>query len=265
MAKKRAMSSEHASEVKRAGHVNERHFATLIGGVVNRGSGTDKKDVMDKQDRAHSVKAGTWWQIFMYSRKRLVENTIFQGMAGGVADLMIACLDVYPADRADYLRDKMASKLRLQAPMRDLLVALKEPKVYAFLLEKGLFDGGNAEYLSIYPGKAKDPINRKVFHVFHRKDVVGALSFPEVVELRNSKARNQNETDDQKVILFSLTHGANMGEIEVRSDKSHYRQMKCRFNSAKVLKILQKHTAGKSKHLSDQVIAYGGAISKLKI
>jgi len=59
------MATTHASEVKVAGHRNERGFASLIGGQVNLGARADKKDVIDGQHRSHSVKAGTWWQIFL--------------------------------------------------------------------------------------------------------------------------------------------------------------------------------------------------------
>lgn len=40
------MTSDHASEVKIAGHLNEYDFAELIGGEVNLGAHTDKKDVI---------------------------------------------------------------------------------------------------------------------------------------------------------------------------------------------------------------------------
>ena len=44
MPRRRAMTSEHASDVKVSGHRNENHFAFLIGGQVNLGSHLDKKD-----------------------------------------------------------------------------------------------------------------------------------------------------------------------------------------------------------------------------
>ena len=53
MARKRAMTSDHASEVKIAGHLNECDFAELIGGEVNLGTHTDKRDVIDGQRRSH--------------------------------------------------------------------------------------------------------------------------------------------------------------------------------------------------------------------
>ena len=49
--RRRAMTSGHAREVKVSGHINEHHFAELIGGAVNKGTQTDKKDVVDKLPR----------------------------------------------------------------------------------------------------------------------------------------------------------------------------------------------------------------------
>lgn len=46
------MTSKQASRVKLSGHQNEQDFATLIGGSVNLGSHTDKKDVIDAQHRS---------------------------------------------------------------------------------------------------------------------------------------------------------------------------------------------------------------------
>ena len=86
--RRRAMTSEQASLKKISGHVNEYDFAELIGGEVNLGAPTDKKDVIDRQHRSHSVKGGTWWQIFLYARSRLLHNTIFRGI-GNLADFMI--------------------------------------------------------------------------------------------------------------------------------------------------------------------------------
>ena len=239
MAKKRAMSSRKASKVKVSGHLNEEHFAELIGGEVNKGSSTDKKDVIDRHHRSHSVKAGEYWQIFLYGRDRLSSNTIFQSL-GDVAEIMVACIDSYPEDFVDYLKDKTASKQRLQPNMRRLLAELKTPKTLASFFDKALFDGGNTDFLSIYPGLAKDKPKTKVFHVFHKDDVVSALISS--VSLRNSKARHKAQMDDLKVVFDSTLHGRSMGEIEDRHDSGkHYREMKCRFKSSVVFDILKKH------------------------
>lgn len=145
MAKKRAMTPEHASKVKIAGHQNEHDFADLIGGSVNLGSHTDKKDVIDAQHRSHSVKGGTWWQVFLYGRNRLKTNTIFQGL-GQVANIMVACLDVYPPKLGDYKQNRIEVRKKLQLPMRELLVELRQPAIFNAFLDKALFDGGNLNH-----------------------------------------------------------------------------------------------------------------------
>lgn len=256
MGKKRAMSSAHASRVKTSGHLNEEHFAALIGGSVNKGSHTDKKDVIDKQHRSHSVKAGAYWQVFLYGLKRLRENTIFQGL-GNVASIMIDCITSYPEDYGSYLNNKQASKLRLQKPMQRLLKELQKPKVLASFFDKALFDGGRADFLSLYPGPANAAKRSKTFHVFHKDDVVAALMAS--VSLRNSKARRSGQMDDQKVVFDSKHHGRSMGEIEDRHDSiGHYRQMKCRFKSSIVFDILKSEIEGE-KEPYPRVFTYGQA------
>ena len=261
MARRRAMTTAHASEVKVAGHRNEDDFASLIGGQVNLGSHTDKKDVIDQQHRSHSVKAGTWWQIFLYGRERLRTNTIFQGL-GQVANVMIACLDAYPPTYADYLRDKAAAKRRLQPEMRNLLAELQQPAIFRAFLDKALFDGGNADYLTVFPGPAAAPAQGKTFHMFHKDDVVPA--FAATVTLRNSKARKPSEMDDQKVTFWSNLHKKNIGEIEDRHDgPGHYKEMKFRLNARGVFEILTDRIAGRSQP-RPQVFAYGRAARLFK-
>lgn len=256
MPRRRAMCPEQAREVKTAGHRNEDDFAALIGGV-NVGSRTDKEDVIDEQGRHHSVKAGTWWQIFLYSRERLRTNTIFQGL-GGVADIMIACIDAYPESRSEYLRDKMAAKRRLQPEMRRLLAELQQPGIFRAFLDKALFDGGNAEYLSVFIGPANTPVTDKHFHVFHKNEVVAALTAD--VTLRNSKARRADEMDDQKVTFRSAHHGRNIGEIEDRHDSDkHYREMKFRLNARSVFEILTEHISDTAL-VRPQVTTHGEAV-----
>lgn len=256
MPRRRAMDPDHAREVKTAGHRNEDDFAALIGGV-NVGAHTGKEDVIDEQDRHHSVKAGTWWQIFLYGRERLRTNTIFQGL-GNVADIMIACIDAYPVSRDEYLRDKIAAKRRLQPAMRRLLAELQQPHIFRAFLDKALFDSGNAEYLSVFLGPANTPRADKHFHVFHKDEVIAALATD--VTLRNSKARRAGETDDQKVTFLSTRHGRNIGEIEDRHDSAtHYRQMKFRLQARPVFEILRGRIANTAP-ARPQVTTYGQAM-----
>ena len=257
------MSGAHAREVKVTGHLNEEHFAKLIHGRVNRGSHHDKKDVLDKQDRSHSVKSGKWWQIFLYGRSRLETNTIFRGI-GRVSKIMIACIDVFPKDRSDYLKEKEKFKLLLQPRMRQLLKELQKEDVFAAFLDKALFDGGNADYLSVYPGKGKDPENKKHFHIFHKDEVVRTLMSD--IELRNSKARNPSQTDDQKVIFYSLSRKKGIGEIELRNDSDvHYREMKLRMNGEEAIRVLQDFVKNNEEKIPGGLTLWGRAVSLFRL
>lgn len=261
--KRRAMSPEHASEVKKGGHNNEQHFAKIIGGHVNRGSHTDKRDVVDSQDRSHSVKSGTWWQVFLYGRERLANNTMFQAL-GDVATIMVECLDAYPKTFEEYIANKNAAKQRLRPHMKQLLAELSKPRIFKAFLDKALFDGGNAEYLSVYIGKANDPLCHKQFHIFHKNDVTKALYND--VTLANSQARNEKQTPEQKVVFCSELMGKQIGEIEDRHDSLvHYQEMKFRLNAESVFNILKDATKSTSPNkVRNQATAYGRAATLFK-
>ena len=258
---KRAMDSKTASIKKTSGHKNEQHFADAIGGRIQAGAHTDKKDVIDRQDRAHSVKAGTWWQIFLYGAERLKTNSIFQGM-GNVANIMLDCLNAYPPSFAEYQKNKKAAKQALRPHMRALLAELQNPNILRAFLDKALFDGGKADFLSIYPSAANDPQNKKHFHIFHKDEVINALQND--VTLANSKARNKNETSEQKIVLKSKCVGKQIGEIEDRHDSPrHYREMKFRLNAPAMMKILL-NSIKLSKQLKPNVTVYGKATRLMK-
>jgi len=260
--RRRAMTSEQASLKKISGHINEYDFAELISGEVNLGSPTDKKDVIDLQHRSHSVKGGTWWQIFLYARSRLLTNTIFRGL-GNIADLMIQCIDAFPEDRNDYLADKQSAKIRLQEPMRLLKQEIEKPNIFPALLEKSLFNGGEVNYLSILPHTLPNTLSiaEKHFHVFSQRDVVDLLSTH--LEIQNSRARNRHQMDAQKVIF--RFNNRNLGEIEIRTDSpTHYREIKWRVHAPAIFGILTSNL--ESVTLANQQISvYGTARNQFSI
>ena len=259
---RRAMSTDHASDVKTAGHRNERDFAYLIGGELNRVSHVDKTDVVDSQGRSHSVKAGNWCQVFLYGRERLVTNTFFQGL-GDVADIMVACLDSYPATYEEYLADKMTAKRNLQPNMRRLCAELARPGIFPGFLGKALFDVEDADYLSIFPGPANSNRDAKVFHIFDKSDVVEALTAD--IQIQNSKQRGQGQMDDQKVTFRSSHHRRNVGELEDRHDgPRHYRQMKFRLNVSDLYRILSASIAVRNP-VTSQLVTYGRAVELFRL
>ena len=256
MKRKRAMTTGHASEVKRTGHRNERDFAALIGGAVNVGSHVDKKEVTDSQNFSHSVRAGNFWQVFLYTdQERLRED--FQGL-GKVAKIMLKCIDAFPEDYTDYLYDEIGTKTRLQIHMRQLLEELQKPSIFPAFLKKALF-GDSVDFLTIFPGPAKTDRNQKTFHVFHKDEVVAALVAD--VTLRNSEARRVGEMDALKVTLRSALHRKIIGEIEDRHDSEvHYRQMKFRLHGIPVFNLLANMNKTQLiKQVRPQILAHGKA------
>ena len=104
---------------------------------------------------------------------------------------------------------------------------------------------------------SKETIKNKEFHVFFNTDVIDAFS--RCVYLVNSKARNKNQQDDQKVIFKSRIHNRNIGEIEDRHDSLvHYKQMKFRLNGKMTFQILRSKIKGHMQ-LNSQLHVYGRA------
>lgn len=252
MGRKRAMSSKVASQKKLSGHAAEHTFAQLIGGQVNKGSPQDKKDVIDAQHRAHSVKQGQYWQIFLYRRSRLETNTILRGI-GGIADALIACLDAFPEARKDYLADKIKCKLALQEPMRNLCHIMQDAETLRAFYDKALFNGGEVNYLSV--------LQDDVWHIFPALFVVTYLAN---LEIANSRAITATQFSDQKVLIKD---GTNLGEIEVRNDSdTHYREAKFRIDGHRLIPGLIK-AAGElaEARFAKEVMVYEKAIRTFKV
>ena len=250
--RKRAMTTTQASEKKKMGHINERHFAEIIDGEVVKG--THKNDVIDQQGNNHSVKGGQYWQIFLYRKSRLLTNTEFQGI-GRVANLMVTCLDVFPEKRKDYEADKVHFKTLLRAPMRDLYEEIRKPTIFPELLSKAIFNGKEVDYLSILTPCMSNSIsvNDKRYHIFTRNDVVSLLSTH--LEIGNSRAIKKGDIPEQKVIFRYA--GRNIGEIEIRNESDkHYREMKWRFEACGVFALLD---VLERFRLSEQIYVRGRA------
>lgn len=201
------MTSEAASAVKRNGHAREHLFADLIGGEVIKGTG--KADIR-RGDETWSVKSGTWAQIFLYR----------ETAAAALGVTFHRCIKAFPEKRADYVADKAASKTALQQPMRALCAHLSEIENLEAFLHRVMF-ADSINHLVIEKGKK--------FLEFKAGDVVNALVSSILV--KNSKARNNKQMDDQKVVFYIDGVKKALGEIEIRSDSdAHYRELKCRFN-----------------------------------
>jgi len=250
--KKKAMSSEKASYVKRKGHEDSREFAELLGiGKEFKNDLKAKKDVIDSEGYSYSVKSGEKkWQIFLYGKKRFETDYTYKGM-NGIGELFLECINSFPDNRDEYLKDKEKYKKKLQIPMRKLCSKLQEEKLLAAFIDKSMFNSGEVDFLVIK--------ENNIFHVFYHKDVIETLV--QHYQVENSKAKGKNQIDDQKVVfkVQEKTHG----EIEMRNDSNkHYREIKFWLDKKLTFNLLISHIK-KSQSISDQIILYGNAIKKV--
>jgi hypothetical protein len=261
MPKKRAMSSDQAREVRAKGHADAREFALLIGLPSDyKNDLKAKKDVIDHNGDAHSVKSGNeWWQIFLYSFNRIKTDYAFAAM-NGIGQLIEKCLNCFPQDRSDYLADKERYKEALETPMKEISDKLQDKKRLAAFLAKSFFNGNEVQFLTIK--------HNNKYHVFYSKNVIDTLC--ENFTIANSIAQKPDQFNNQKV-LFKI-EGKNAGELEVRTDSGkHYRQIKFRLNKLKILTLLQLAIASKDEPIcingadaKNKLIRYGDAIKKFR-
>lgn len=254
--KRRAMTTENARRVKLAGHEAEKEFAGLIGGFIYPGS--RKKDVVDKQGNIHSIKSGEKkWQIFLYSRSRFETSTGFLG-----APFFIACIDSFPEKWNNYTINKVRFKTCLQKPMTKLkdFLSRKENKIFLhsnkliFLLE-AIFHSSEVDYFTVKEGL--------VFHIFDAGEVIKTIDAS--IILANSKASQEGQMDDQKVILKLLDSNITIGEIEMRNDsKVHYKQIKFWMDREKTFNLL-KDKIDLAKKKFKRIITYGKATNRFKL
>lgn len=245
----KGMETEDAREKKRQGHRAEQEFAGLLGdgAKVYDGASGVKKDVVDRHCDSYSVKAGGLkWQIFLYGRRRFLTDVTLQAV-DGVGGAFVRCLDAFPEDRRDYTDNREAAKESLRGPMRTLKAILEKPINLKAFLKEALFAGG-VDYFAIKEGET--------FHVFASSDVLDVLS---KMTVENSRKRAKNQREEQKVIF--KWDGGTVGELEIRTDEKHYREMKFWMFREATLTMLRKGIALASsrKGESERILRYKGA------
>lgn len=251
MGKKRAMTSEKASYVKRQGHADAREFAELLGiGKEYKSDLKAKKDVIDGEGYSYSVKSGEKkWQIFLYGKTRFSEDYTFKGM-NGLGELFLQCIDSFPESRDDYIQNKAVYKTKLQEPMRELAKKFKEKRILEAFLDKSIFNSGEVDFLVI-----KSDAN---YHVFWGKEVVKILA--KYFEPENSKSRGKDQFDAQKVVF--KVYGKTCGEIEMRNDSEvHYREVKFWLGKDMTFELLTKEMT-KTEIFNYRVILHGDSVIK---
>lgn len=267
------MSSEDASNKKIAGHINEYDYAGLIGAEVNPDSGTRKKDVIDRLTRAHSVKAGKKWQIFLYSYERLRTDQIFRGL--GVAEEMQACLASLPSTRQEREANLEDAKRALQQPMRNLAAKLASPSTLEPFFLKAMFEAGEVDFLAVLPAVIDQVTveqEHKHFHLFYGSEAVNTLCDGMKVETSMARQKGGHQVDAQKVLFRQNLHQGtqdsaqqylNFGEIEVRTDRKNYRRLKMWLDASRTLVFLKNNITAREEVFTN-VTCYGKAIRAMR-
>ena len=263
----KGMTSEQASLKKVAGHINEEDFATLIRGSVNQVDQQSKQDVHDKFGKRYSVKSGKKWQIFMYAKSRLEDNTTLRGISN-LSALLINCINTLPETRDMREENPARYKELLMGPMQALAKSLLEKDTLKAFFSKSIFEAGGVDYLAILSSEidqTQASPDDKVFHVFQADEVIDALC--DGLEVTNSMARGKGQTSYQKVVFRCWreaegkrkARSLNMGEIELRTDKPHYGNVKFWLQSNRVLPLLIKRIPKQDERASSQLLLYGKA------
>jgi hypothetical protein len=284
--RRRAASSKISSEKKLGGHRNEDEFASLISGMVIKG--TQKGDVEDKKGFLYSVKSGKKWQVFLYGFERINSSKHLQ--------ILQPCLEAFPKDSNTYFKDRISviefkekyvkrygrekakklsndevidilgkneyinSKNKLAKATDEVYNLLKNKSFLQDFLDEALFNNKEVSYLAI-----KDTTYRKddAFKVFTRKDVLEILS----LELFPATSKAGNVPEDfnvpgQKTLLCYKTKAGtqkNIVEIEIRNDSDiHYRQVRFNMYSRDALTLLLDKLEKNSKQVPGKKLSYFG-------
>ena len=248
---RRGGTSDEGRAYRQRGHDDALRFAQCLGmGTDYRRDPKAKKDVIDPSGDAHSVKSGQKkWQIFLYRRSRFENDDGFQAL-NGIGSLLIHCIDAFPPRYEDYLEDKLAAKIRLQTPMRELKDRFQRKALLRAFLMKSIFNGGEVNYLTI--------CDDEIFHVYWNVDVVRVLGAEFTVE--NSKSKRAGQPNCQKVLFRH--DDRNVGELEMRNDSlQHYGEV--RFNMLKepCFALLQAAIQNKCHYPDQPVVSYGRAVN----
>jgi len=247
--KSRASTSDNARKYRQQGHDDALLFAFAIGLDADyKNDLKAKKDVIDPSGDAHSVKSGEKkWQIFLYGLNRFESDPFFRVM-NGMGQLLIDCINAFPATHEEYEQNKASAKEKLRPHMVAFAEKLQDKHRLKAFISKSIFNGGEVNYLTVF--------DNKKFHVFWGKEVEQV--FADNLTVANSQARQEGQFPEQKVIL--KFNGTNLGEIEMRNDSpTHYREIRFNMVKPKAMYLLYSKITTQ-KNYNEGVILYGEAI-----
>jgi hypothetical protein len=244
---RKAMTSEAASIVKKAGHSNESDFASLIGGIVIKGNG--KADVSKDTFKFSLKKVCNRIQVALYSR-----NSKNWSESSTSAMICKDILSIYPPSFEEYQANKPFHKALLQPKMVAFKDHLSKPENLKEYLRLVFTNSGDVHYIVM-----KDGSNQYIFDAEEAIDTI--VNHAKVV---NSSARKPGDTPEQKV-LVTIPNGPskyrNLLELEIRnSSAGHYAEFLCVCNRNPLFNLLNTHILDQAI-LKGVIIVCGNAIS----
>ena len=248
--KKKSMSSEKASHVKKSGHKNEDDFVSIFEGA-SKIKGTCKTDVRYKDYSFSLKKVCKRIQFALYNHNSdKWDDTI-------ISKLCKACLEIYPESYIEYLQTKASCKYKLREKMIQLKEHLNKKENLKEYLEKMIFNNDEVNFLVM-----KDNDNQCIYF---KDDVIDVLI--NNTSVQNSQAIKEGDTPEQKVIIKCKNNKekfVNLIEIEVRNSGSdHYAELLCVCNRDKLFELLNQHI-GSSIEIKNNVILKGKSIEILE-
>ena len=251
--KKKAMSSEKASVVKKAGHSNEDDFAALIGGVVVKGH--TKPDVV-KNDIGFSLKkVCKRIQFALYSR-----NSTNWAQGSESAQICKDLLTIYPPTFEEYKTNKQNTKQQLRTKM----LLLKEhlatnPENLREYLSLVMTNHGEVEYLVMRDRDDKQ-------YIFNANEAIDTIVKNAIVA--NSQSRKAGDTPEQKTLITipnqKESKYVNLMELETRnSSPGHYAEFLCVCNRDPLFDLLVKHIT-EEQVFKEKMVVRGSAINNFE-
>jgi hypothetical protein len=223
--KKKAMTSEKASIVKKAGHSNESEFADLIGGQVIPGQG--KADVVKNGANFSLKKICKRIQVALYSR-----NSKYWAESSPSAMMCKDTLTIYPESFDLYKENKPHFKHLLRQKMIAFMQHLSNPDNLREYLNLVFTNSGEVQFIVM-----KDGNNQYIFDSVEAIDTI--VSAAKVV---NSKALKPGDTPEQKALVTIPNKGKgyrNLLEMEIRnSSNGHYAEFLCVCNRDQLFELL---------------------------
>jgi hypothetical protein len=243
--KKKAMTSEKASIVKKDGHINETDFATLIGGQVIPGQG--KTDVSKNGFNFSLKKICHRIQVALYSRnsKNWSESSQSSLICKNI-------LTLYPETFHEYQENKNHFKNLLRERMiafKDHLSQVNNLKEYLTLV---FTNSGEVHFIVMKDGDKQ--------YVFDANEAIDAIV--NAARIVNSTARKKGDTPEQKVLVTIPKNNnyRNLLELEIRnSSNGHYAEFLCVCNRDRLFEHLKK-TITEEAVYKDVLVIRGKAI-----